>query len=53
MSLLMGSMPARVGKLIDDDLEGVFLLRDLFLLEVECLFMVLLAGEDADVDVVG
>jgi len=51
---LIDGVDASAGwKLVDDDLEGVLLLGNLFLLEVEGLFVVLLPGEDADVDVVG
>ena len=53
MSLLMGSMPARVGSSSTMISKVLLLLGDFFLLEVEGFFVVLLAGEDADVDVVG
>jgi len=46
-------MPARVGFSSTTDHECPLLLADLFLFEVERFFLIFLAAEDADLDVVG
>ena len=48
--LVVGVDAGARGQLVDDDFEGLVVLREPLLLEIERLFFVLLAGEDADVD---